>query len=407
MKRGLSVLCAAIMLVAVLPLAATAEATAVYVTDASYTSIAPSTQDGIFAYTAYDANGNQTIGTMNADGELTREAFSPERWDTLFDETEWTISVQGDASVFCPYEHTHSQGTICPYKQVALVTLQHKQTAVTVENVYMQSPSAPLLPDGLIHVCLGKYGYASPETFRYVEGERYAARRADNGYWGVFDMQRGCMITTYRYSDMSAVYGDYVKVFNGTAWGRLDLSGRMPTAYVYDSADAFSVREEVRAVDGGWQVFSKDNEAMSPVIAGEFSAAIYAPEAAVAVLTAADGSATMVDLRGETVTTFTAQQQAAPLGGACFAVTNTSASGAVTGVALLRVDGAPTAAQTVIVGDVDLNGTVDTADARLILTSLITATVLSERQTIAADADGNGVIDTADARTVLQTVISA
>ena len=133
MRRGLSVFCVIAMIVTVLPLTAAAQTTAVFVTDASYTSIAVGAQYGVFAYTTYEADGTQKIGTMNAEGELTREAFSPERWEEIFPNEEWAITVHGDAASFCPYAHTHISGTICPYNQVAYVTMHNKKTDVTVQ----------------------------------------------------------------------------------------------------------------------------------------------------------------------------------------------------------------------------------------------------------------------------------
>lgn len=406
MKRVISGLCAVVLLLCAVPMAVSAQTAAVYVTEASYRSITMSAEDGVFLYTAYEADGAYVLGTMNAHGELTREAYSPERWEVLFPDDDWAMTVHGDASAFCPYAHTHSDATICPYKQVLLVTMRHTQTNVTIENVYIQSTISPILPDGVIHFCLGRRAYTSPETLRYAAGERYMARRGDNGAWGVFDAQSGGMITPYRYADMQAVYGIYAKVYNGTAWGRLDLSGRMPLAFTYATAEAFSVREEARAVEGGYQVFSKDNEAISPLIVGDYTDAYYAAQAGVTVLTAADGTKTLMDLQGETVATFTASQRVTHLQGACFAVENTNSSGGITGVALLRVDGAPTAGDTVLKGDADDNGVVDTADARRILTALVGGAVLTDRQAAAADMDGDGILTTADARDVLRATIS-
>lgn len=56
-------------------------------------------------------------------------------------------------------------------------------------------------------------------------------------------------------------------------------------------------------------------------------------------------------------------------------------------------------------GDVDNNGAVTVADARLALRSAVNLEELDEDQTIAADIDGDGHVSVADARMILRAAV--
>jgi len=56
-------------------------------------------------------------------------------------------------------------------------------------------------------------------------------------------------------------------------------------------------------------------------------------------------------------------------------------------------------------GDVDGNGVVNTADARMVLQSMVGKLTLTEEQTLRADINGDGKIDTVDARLILQYIV--
>ena len=57
-----------------------------------------------------------------------------------------------------------------------------------------------------------------------------------------------------------------------------------------------------------------------------------------------------------------------------------------------------------ILGDVDLNGTVDSADSALLLKYNAELTELTEEQCLVGDVNRDGVSDTADASAILELV---
>ena len=63
--------------------------------------------------------------------------------------------------------------------------------------------------------------------------------------------------------------------------------------------------------------------------------------------------------------------------------------------------------KTVILGDVDDNGTITTLDARFVLEEILMgANAFTERQKLAADFDGNGILSTADVRQILLYIVN-
>ncbi len=402
MKRVWAILSATVLCIGLLPCVVSAQTAAVYVTDAVYASVITGGADGNMVYTAYGANDTLVIGTLSAEGELTREDYSRERYDALVADEEWVWTVHGDAGSLCPYASSHTASTVCPYTQVVCADLTNTVSGVVIERAYVASRTPVMLPSGTVRFCLGRIGYQSPETLRFAEGERYMAKKADNGRWGVFDSERGILLVAPMYRDMSAVYGEYVKVYNGEAWGRLHIHSDLSVTYEYQNETDFSITEEVRAIGNNqWQVFSKDNEPISPILTGAYSSVTYAPKADMVLAIASDGTKALIDLNGETAATFTKQQQVSYLQDNCFAVGNVNAIGGISGIALLRVDGAPTPAMARVKGDVNGDGVSDTADARLILLSQIGGAALTDLQRETADVSGNGAVETADAREIL------
>ena len=59
----------------------------------------------------------------------------------------------------------------------------------------------------------------------------------------------------------------------------------------------------------------------------------------------------------------------------------------------------------VLIGDVDGDGDVDTADARKVLRAAVGLETLTDEQKKAADADGDGAITAADARKILRNSV--
>ena len=57
-------------------------------------------------------------------------------------------------------------------------------------------------------------------------------------------------------------------------------------------------------------------------------------------------------------------------------------------------------------GDVDMDGDVDSTDARIALQAAVGKVILTEKQKIAADQNGDGMVDSADAQKILQKAIA-
>ncbi|MBQ3094045.1 MAG: dockerin type I repeat-containing protein [Clostridia bacterium] len=239
-------------------------------------------------------------------------------------------------------------------------------------------------------------------TLKWDGENRYMALKNGDGKWGVFDTEANAMVTDYAYDNMSAVYGDYAKVYNGTAWGRLDLSGATATAYVYDAEDAFSVKEELRSVgDGQWQVFNADNEPISVVYDGSWATVSYAAQPHLMMAEQNGGVTVLYDLSGTAVATFDASKNVRYLQGLCYAVEAYEASGALTGTALGVAEATVQPDDTVLAGDVNLDGTADSADVRLMLRYAAGLTTLTARQTAAGDVYADGRLNSTDARVLL------
>ena len=399
MKRVIAVLAA--MMLLCLPV--TAQAAFSYVTDFDYALIRSGGIDGAFVYGAYENDGaNYTMGLLTEDGEQSRTDWTADGWSALFAASDWAVTVHGDAGELCPYANTHKDSTLCPYLNVSLVTLTNLQSGVALENYYMQNSNLHISTGSTIHLCFGNYVYTSPETLKWDGESTNIAICDEQGCWGVVDALTGEMLTPFAYEAMSAVYGDYAKVSNGTAWGRLDVSGATETAYMYDSADDFSVTEELREIaDGQWRVFNADNEPLSVIYDSTAQALTYAADAHCVLSVADDGTKTLLDLTGETVATFDATQKVLHLDRTCYAIEQYNDSGAVVGVALASVAGVPEPNDTVLLGDVNLDGSVDSADARLILRHILGLQDLTQRQAFAADLTADGVVNSSDARALL------
>jgi len=404
MKRWILSLCVLACLCAVIP-TGTVSAAGVYVTDYSYMEMVQGAEEGTVVYTAYEADRSLSMGTMNAQGEQTREAYSATRFAQLVKTSPWSITVHGDAAALCPYAHTHRDNTVCPYMDVLLVTMRHEERNITLENYYIPSKAPSVLPEGSVHFCFGRYGYRAPLTLRYDEDERYMALQNSEGLWGVFDTQTNQMATAYCYADMDTPYGTYVKVSNGEQWGRLNLNSTVPVRYAFADSDSFSIREEARAADGGVRIYSKDNEVLSPLIEGEFTAFSYSDEAHLLLATATDGTSSMYDVTGTVVASFTADQQVRHLFDTCYAVEKLDASGALIGTALLRMEEILHPDETVVKGDVTLDGLFNTSDVRAILLRAVTGQEMSHRRELAADMDSDGTITTTDAKMLLQQIL--
>ena len=404
MKRWMAMAAATVCLLGAMPMTMASAASAAYVTDFDYVQMTGDGVNGTMLYTAYDADGSLVLGTLNEQGEQTREAYSATRWAALSEPSVWQTTVHGDAADLCPYADTHRANTVCPYADVLLVTMRHTTLDLTLEKYYVPSEAQTLLPEGSVHFCFGRYGYTAPLTLKWEKGQRYMALKNSDGKWGVLDTQTGAMATEYVYADMDVPYGDYVKVSNGTKWGRLDVSGVLATKYRYADVNAFSVREEAREVEGGLRIFSEDNEIISPVIVGEFESFRYSEEAHLLLATSADGSSAFYDVTGEQVTAFEANLRVRHLQNTCYAVENTDGQ-ALVGTALLRVDGAAHPDETVVKGDVTMDGLFNTSDVRAILLHALSDQPLTHRQTVAADYNSDGGINTTDAKKLLQRIL--
>lgn len=402
MKKYNRVVCVAMALVMALPAFGAHATTAVQVTEYPYTSLVSGAENGI-AYTAYDENGALVMGTLSAEGEQSREPYSFSGWDALFATKEWEMTAVGDGTPLCPYASSHGDKTICPYKELAQVRVENTQTGVVIEDVFVPSGVAQELPSGQVHFCFGRYGYKDASTMRWDGESDYFALKNEQGLWGVYDGQNGTMLTDFLYADMSAVYGTYAKVFDGEKWARLDVSGAFATRFIYESAESFSVRDEVRAVaDGEWRVFTKDNEPMSAIMVGDYTDVTYAPEACAVLAKASDGTTELIDLSGATIATFAADTKVRYLQDTCYAAEKYTENGALIGMALWRVDAPTRPGDLVVRGDVNFDGAIDSRDARLALCELLGTRPLTTLKCAAADMNGNGTVDSADVRDILR-----
>ncbi len=398
MKRILATIWISVMLC--LPVSAQ---TALVMTDFDYADLRSGGVNGTFVFAAYENDGTTyKMGLLTEDGEQSRTAWTADGWNALFAPSEWTVTVHGDAGALCPYADTHTESTLCPYLDVASVTLTHRETGVVLRERYMILPKKTVTSGGSLHLCFGRYGYASPETLRWSGNGTRVALRNEQGLWGVYDAQTDAMLTGYAYADMSAVYGDYVKVSDGTAWGRLDLSGATATTYAYAAAEDFSVTEELRHVgDGQYRVFNADNEPISAVYTLSATSVTYSPQSYTVLCVYDDGSKALLDLAGNTVASFDTLQKVRYLDRACYAVEQYTERNTLIGVALAQVTQAVTPNDTVTGGDVNFDGVCDSADARLVLKRAMDLTVFTERQTLAADLTADGRINTADVRAII------
>lgn len=383
-------------------LARAEEAVFSLVTDYEYMQVIAGGVDDTVVFTAYEGD-SLVMGTLTADGEQSRTAYDADGWDALRVPSVWEVTVHGDAGSLCPYADKHKENTVCPYLDVDLVTVTYRPTGSVLQNVYVASSAQRLLPDGSLHICWGRYDFVSPVTLIRNKEISRVALKGENGLWGVYDAASDTMLTDFSYHDMRAVYGDRVKVGDGTKWGCLDLtSDSNDILYCYDSADAFSVTEEIRQIDDGrWQVFNKDNEAVSAVFSGEWTTASYEPQTHLVLMTAQDGTQTVYDLLGREAASFSSLQTVRYLQDNCYAVESRTQAGALLGIALAVAKGAPTPDDTLLLGDVNLDCTVDSADVRLLLCLITDGTELAGRRLCAADVNGDGSTDTKDARRIL------
>lgn len=407
MKRFAAWLCALALLLAAAAMPTAAEGvTCVYVTDFVYSRIDAIGVDDTILYNAYEADGSYVTGILSAQGEQTRVPFTFATWDELVEDAAWKKTVHGDAGALCPYADTHVEETVCPYLQVVLVTLTNTQTGVTLENYYVPSEAAVLLGD-TAHFCWGRYGYESPVTLRWDGESRYMALQNAEGLWGAFDTLHGEMVTEYTYAAMSAFSGHYAKVSDGTAWGRLDLSGIYETAYCYESEDAFSITEEVRELsDGTWQVFDYDNAAISGVFDNAWTTVSYSADAHLLLVTEADGTMALYGLDGTKVAAFAATDEVAHLQEACYKAERYPDENTYEGAALVRVDGVENPYASGTMGDIDLSGEAESYDARLMLRAITGAFDLTDKQATVADINGDAAVDSADVRALLRTLIN-
>ena len=403
MKRAIAVFL--VMVLCCLPVSAQSSFT--YVTDFDYAVIRDGGTDGAFVYGAYENDGQDyVIGLLTEDGEQSRTAWTAEGWSALFASSDWDMTVHGDAGSFCPYAGTHRSGTLCPYLDVSLVSLTNKKTDVTLENYYIQNTQKHVSTGNTIHVCLGNYQYKTPETLRWDGESPCVAVRDEGGFWGVFDTRTNAMRTAYAYDDMSAVYGYYAKVFNGTAWSRLDLTNATKKAYIYASPDEFSVTEEAREIaDGQYRVFNADNEPISVVYKLDAETVVYEPQSHLVLSTAKDGTKTLYDLSGVTVAVFEPSQKVLHLENTGYAIENYSDRGTVLGVALATVKDVVKPDDTILMGDINFSGAVDSTDARALLRRVTGAEHLTARQKLAADSNADGVADSADIRALMISLI--
>lgn len=409
MKRiGAIVLALAMMmgLVSLSSVSVSAQGSFTYVTDFDYAVIRSGGVDGAFVYGAYENNGKvYKMGLLTADGEQTRTAWSADGWNALFAPSAWKTTIHHDASALCPYASSHGDSTICPYMDVSLVTLTNAESGATLSSYYMYNPVKRITTGGSLHVCWGRYGYVSPETLKWDGKSNCVAVRDENGQWGVFDFARETMLTDYAYADMSAVYGGYAKVSNGTAWGRLDLSGATETVYSYASSSAFSVTEELREIANGvWQVFNADNQPISIEFSATNATWSYEPTTRLVLKTVANGEKTLIGLKGTTVATFANSQTVMYVGDGCYAVEQYNDNDAVVGVALARAS-CDEIIVPPMVGDVTLDGVVDSHDTRLLLLYLVEMEDLTDEQLTLADVTANAIIDSDDARALMRLMI--
>lgn len=396
MKRMLVVLA----VLAILCLPVSAQGALCYVTDFSYTLIRDSGENGVFLFNTYEDDGTFAMGRLDSDGEQNRTAWTADGWSALFAPETWSVTLHGDAASFCPYAASHSESVICPYMDVALVTLINKKSGAVLENRYLYRPKTYILSGGGAP-CWGKYGFVSPETIKWDGKDTRVALKNSDGKWGVYDTAEQVMLTDWMYDGMSAVYGEYVKVFNGSAWGRLDLSGATDTEFKYGAENGFSVTEELRAVENGYRVFNADNEPISVIYDASAATYSYIADTHLLLITAKDGTKTLLDLNGDTVSTFTNRQKAVYLSGACFAVEQYADSGAIDGVALAKVQDVPQPNDTVMRGDVNMDGVADSTDARHMLDYTVDLQTFTARQRLAADVMMDDTIDTRDIRAVI------
>lgn len=397
--KRLTALACAVLLLCFWGLTVSAEAQFVYVTEPVYSQIITGGRNGELVYAMYD-KADYMIGTMDADGELTREKYSSARWDALIKDDDWKMTVVGDAGDFCPYVHTHVETTVCPYLNIDLVNYVNTKTGAALNGVYVPTKSLVVFPSTGAHICWGRYGFVSPVTMKWDGESRYIALKNSEGLWGVYDVETDSMAVDYAYKDMSAVSGRYAKVSDGTAWGRLDLTGETDTVYRYDSEESFSVKEELReTASGTYQVFNADNEPISTVFEGTFAKAEYAAGSHLLLVTNSDKTQVLYDLDGNTVASFDATVSVAYLQDTCYAVTYYTQSGTVSGVALARADDAVTP------GDVNDDGSIDSTDIRGILCHVVGSETLTSRGQRAADVNLDGTVDTDDAREILEDIL--
>lgn len=398
MKR----IAAMLLVIALLCLPVSAQTTLV-MTDFDYADLRSGGINGAFVFGTYENNGaTYTMGLLTEEGEQSRVAWTADGWNALFAPSEWTVTIHGDAGMLCPYADTHRDSTLCPYRDVALVTLTHRETGTVLRERYMHSPKKTVTSGGSLHLCLGNYVYASPETLKWSGNGTRMALCNEQGLWGVYDAQTDTMLTEYVYADMSAVYGDYVKVSDGTAWGRLDLSGATDTVYAYATAEEFSVTEELRKIgDKQYRVFNADNEPISAVYTLSATSVTYAPEAYTVMCVYSDGTKALLDLAGNTVASFDTLQKVRYLDRACYAVEQYTARDTLVGAALAQITDAVTPDDTVLKGDVNFDGACDSSDVRLILLNIVDRNVFTDRRMLAADVVADGKINSDDARALI------
>ncbi len=377
-----------------------------YVTDFEYATIRSGGMNDMFVFGAYENNGAvYKMGLLTEDGEQSRVAWTADGWNGLFAPSEWTVTAHEDAGAFCPYASTHKEGTLCPYRDVALVTLTHTATGAVLRERYMTFPKKNVTSGGSLHYCFGNYQYTSPETLKWSGNGTRVALCNEQGLWGVYDAQTDAMLTEYAYADMSAVYGDYVKVFDGTAWGRLDLSGATETVYTYATAEEFSVTEELRSLGGDrYRVFNADNEPISAEYTLAATSVTYSPQAHTVLCVYDDATKALLDLSGNTVASFDKTQKVLYLDRACYAVEQYNDRDALVGVALAQITDIVMPEDTVTAGDVNFDGVCDSADARLILQNAMNLNTFTNRQMLAADITADGRINTADVRALIVTL---
>ena len=377
--------------------------TALVMTDYDYADLRSGGIDGAFVFGVYENDGaTYKMGLLTEDGEQSRTVWTADGWNALFAPSEWTVTIHGDTEALCPYADTHTDATLCPYRDVALVTMTHRQTGTVLRERYMMSPQKTVTSGGSLHVCFGNYRYVSPETLKWSGNGTRMALCNEQGLWGVYDVQTDTMLTEYVYADMSAVYGDYVKVSNGTAWGRLDLSGATATVYRYATADEFSVTEELRKIgDTQYRVFNADNEPISAVYTLSATSVTYSPQSYTVLCVCADGTKAILDLAGNTVAGFDTLQKVRYLDRASYAIEQYTERDTLVGVALAQITDAVMPNDTVLTGDVNFDGVCDSNDVRLILLSVVDRNVLTDRQMLAADLTGDGTVNSEDARVLI------